>query len=209
MLIGLHEAIPVSPACRQGSRSTSPQLSTYQRRCPITVVRGKPQGRDSILNFVFKGRPRSRLMRHWRRRPARLQRFLRNIKQTRLALRIAAVTMAICTAASPPNACCSQRNLGMIQPWENRRDPPARLLVSAARTSLQQVADTKFSSPKEVGLVSTIQHIAGQNPPIVASPPRPTAGRQPAARRGWLCVGRRSCHHNGTTANPNSDLNSG
>jgi len=134
MLIGLHEAIPVSPACRQESRSTSPQLSTYQRRCPITAVWGKPQGRDSILNFVFKGRPRSRLMRHWRSQPARrarLQRFLQNINPVSPFVSQPSRWQYVRLLPHQTHVAVNGTS-GATQPWENRHDPPAGLLVGGA-----------------------------------------------------------------------------
>lgn len=167
----------------------SPQLSTYQPRWPITADRGKPQGGDSTLTFVFKGRPRSRSMRHWRRRPARLERFLRNIKPV---LPFVSRPSRWQYARLPhPTHVAFKGASGIARPWETRHGRSTGLLVGGAAPPGHRSNNwrTQVEISNGIRIVSTFL-----SEPTDSFSPRPTAGRQPAARRSWLCVGCRSCH---------------
>lgn len=93
----------------------SPQLSTSQPRCPITADRGKPQGGESTLNFVFKGAAEIQVDATLETTASQTPAIPAEYK-TRLALRIATVTMAICAAASPLNTVAVKGTSGITPP---------------------------------------------------------------------------------------------
>lgn len=183
----MHEAIPASPACCQGSRSTvSPTLH-------ISATPANHGGPGQAAGRGFEhwiSCSRGRLMRHWRRRPARLQRFLRNIKP--VSPFVSRPSRWQYVRLLPHLAHVAVKGTsGITPPWE-RRGPACCWRGSAARTSLPQMADTKFNSPTDFGLCprSNSQQLVRTHRFL----PHPTAGHQPAARRSWLCVVCRSCH---------------
>lgn len=105
----------------------SPQLSTYQRRRPITDGPGQAAGRG-FEHWISCSR--GRLMRHWRRRPARLQRFLRNIKP--VSPFVSRPSRWQYVRLLPHLAHVAVKGTsGITPPWE-RRGPPALLVVGGA-----------------------------------------------------------------------------
>lgn len=162
----MHEAIPASPACCQGSRSTvSPTL-----HISATLANhggpGQAAGRGFDIDFRVQGAAEIQVDATLETTASQTREIPAEYK-TRLALRIAAVTMAICAAVSPPNACCIQRSLGYCPAVGNPTWTIHRAACwrgSTARTSLQQLADTKLKSPTAFGLCPR----SCQNPPTLS-----------------------------------------